>query len=155
MWWKHCILHSHFGVTISNCVRRIGGIRALTTSCCSMHWALGNRDVGAFSKVRPRLLQLRFGVFAAENQSKTSPKSPKSVQTKTSKSRGRLELDEARGRFSRHRHCVRSCPMGCLEGINRRSARPKPLSSLPTACTACTTRKSQIPVEMTLWLGRS
>ena len=39
--------------------------------------------------------------------------------------------------------------MGCLEGINRRSARPKPLSSLPTADTACTTRKSQIPVKMT------
>ena len=28
------------------------------------------RDVGAFSKVRPRLLQLRFGVSAAENRQK-------------------------------------------------------------------------------------
>ena len=43
--------------------------------------------------------------------------------------------------------------MGCLEGIRRRSARPKPLTSLPTADTACTTEKSQIPVKMTLWLG--
>ena len=43
--------------------------------------------------------------------------------------------------------------MGCLEGINRRRVRTKPLSSLPTAYTACTTRKYQIPVEMTLWLG--
>ena len=38
--------------------------------------------------------------------------------------------------------------MGCLEGINRRSARPKPLSSLPTADTGCTTENSQIPVRM-------
>ena len=40
--------------------------------------------------------------------------------------------------------------MGCLEGINRRGAWAKPLTSLPTAHTACTTEKPQIPVKMTL-----
>ena len=43
--------------------------------------------------------------------------------------------------------------MGCLEGINRRGAWAKPLTSLPTADTACTTEKSQISVRP--WLGIS
>ena len=46
---------------------------------------------------------------------------------------GRLDLDEACAQFSWQRHCVRSCPMGWLEGINRRGVRPKPLTSLPSA----------------------
>ena len=84
------------------------------------------RDVGAFSKVRPRLLQLRFGVFA-----------PKSVHTKTSKFHGRFDLDEACAQFSWQRHCVRSCPMGWLGGINRRGEWAKRLCSLPSADRAC------------------
>ena len=91
------------------------------------------RDVGAFSKVRPRLLQLRFGVFAAENRLKIV----QNAKTKNSKFRGRLELDEAVSEFSRRRHCVRSCPMGWLEGINRRGVRTKRLCSLPSADRAC------------------
>ena len=35
--------------------------------------------------------------------------------------------------------------MGGLERYNRRSARPKPLTSLPGADRACCTKKSQIP----------
>ena len=35
------------------------------------------RDVGAFSKVRPRILQLRFGVFAAENPPKPESQKPR------------------------------------------------------------------------------
>ena len=61
------------------------------------------RDVGAFSKVRPRLLQLRFGVSAPKNHQKiikNHQKSSKSVHTKTSKSQGRFELDEAAREFS-------------------------------------------------------
>ena len=43
--------------------------------------------------------------------------------------------------------------MGWLEGINRRGEWAKPLTSLPTADTACTTENSQIPVKT--WLGIS
>ena len=61
------------------------------------------RDVGAFSKVGPRLLQLRFGVSAPQKTSKilkNHKKSPKSVQPKTSKFQQRLDLDEAVSEFS-------------------------------------------------------
>ena len=50
---------------------------------------------------------------------------------------GRLDLDEACTQFSWQRHCVRSCPMGWLEGINRRGEWAKPLTSLPTTDRAC------------------
>ena len=44
-----------------------------------------------------------------------------------------LGLDEAVVTTSGRRHSLRSCPMGWLERSNRRSARPKPLPSLPGA----------------------
>ena len=84
------------------------------------------RDVGAFSKVGPRLLQLRFGVSASKTR-----------KSKTSKFHGRLDLDEACALFSWQRHCVRRFPMGWREGINRRGVRNNRLCSLPCADLAC------------------
>ena len=54
--------------------------------------------------------------------------------------RDRLGLDETVVEFSGRRHSPRSCPMGGMERYNRRSARPKPLTSLPGADRACCTK---------------
>ena len=73
----------------------------------------------------------------SSKMTKKTKKSPKSVQSKTSKFQRRLDLDEACAQFSWQRHCVRSCPMGWLEGINRRGVRTNRLCSLPSADRAC------------------
>ncbi len=57
------------------------------------------RDVGAFSKVGPRLVQLRFGVSTPKNQQKIN-KNPPRCENKNVKFQGRFELDEAVSEFS-------------------------------------------------------
>ncbi len=58
-------------------------------------------------------------------------------QTKSLNFHDCLDLNETVVNSSGRCHSPRSCPMGWLEGFNRRSARPKPLTSLPTADRAC------------------
>ena len=54
--------------------------------------------------------------------------------------RDRLGLDEARTQFPGRPRSVWSCPMGWLEGINRRSSRAKPPTALPSADRDCCTK---------------